>query len=172
MTGAAASLICLMHRYLGGLLDPFVTLLEVHELMYFMQEAGQPLRLGYVRALYGPYAENLRHVLHEIEGFLFLDMPMAAMLLTRSWNWCRGRWKMPRRFSTTTPRHATDLSALRNWCRVSRRRSDSNCYRPCTGSPRVKGARSADESVQRVYAWVSARASFRRGRLRLRETCS
>jgi len=39
-----------MHRYLGGLLDPFFTLLEAHELMYFMQEAGQPLQLQYVKA--------------------------------------------------------------------------------------------------------------------------
>ncbi|MCI5136690.1 MAG: Appr-1-p processing protein, partial [Candidatus Electrothrix sp. AW2] len=60
----------LMNRYLGGLLDPFVTLLEVHKLMYFMQEAGEPLRLKYTKAPYGPYAENLRHVLHAIEGHL------------------------------------------------------------------------------------------------------
>ena len=59
-----------MHRYLGGLLDPFVTLLEVHKLMYFMQEAGEPLRLRFKKAPYGPYAENLRHVLHAIEGHL------------------------------------------------------------------------------------------------------
>jgi O-acetyl-ADP-ribose deacetylase (regulator of RNase III) len=68
MTAGRAALVELMHRYLGGLLDPFVTLLEVHKLMYFMQEAGEPLRLKYQKALYGPYAENLRHVLHAIEG--------------------------------------------------------------------------------------------------------
>ncbi len=62
--------ITLIHRYLGGLLDPFVTLLEVHKLMYFMQEAGESLRLKYVKAPYGPYAENLRHVLRAVEGHL------------------------------------------------------------------------------------------------------
>jgi len=67
-TAGRAALVILMHRYLGGLLDPFVTLLEVHKLMYFMQEAGQPLRLRYAKAPYGPYAENLRHVLHAVEG--------------------------------------------------------------------------------------------------------
>jgi O-acetyl-ADP-ribose deacetylase (regulator of RNase III) len=70
MTTGRAALVVLMHRYLSGLLDPFVTLLEVHKLMYFMQEAGQPLRLQYAKALYGPYAENLRHVLHAVEGQL------------------------------------------------------------------------------------------------------
>lgn len=59
-----------MSRYLSGLLDPSVSLLEVHKLMYFMQEAGEPLRLKYQKALYGPYAENLRHVLRAIEGHL------------------------------------------------------------------------------------------------------
>ncbi|MEA2664433.1 MAG: hypothetical protein QOI11_1377 [Candidatus Eremiobacteraeota bacterium] len=70
MTPGRAALVVLMHRYLGGLLDPFVTLLEVHKLMYFMQEAGQPLRLQYTKAPYGPYAENLRHVLRTVEGHL------------------------------------------------------------------------------------------------------
>lgn len=68
MTPGRAALVGLMHRYLGGLLDPFVTLLEVHKLMYFMQEAGEPLRLNYRKHIYGPYAENLRQVLNRIEG--------------------------------------------------------------------------------------------------------
>src|SRR5271170_1680244 len=75
MTAGRAALVVLMHRYLGGLMDPFVTLLEVHKLMYFMQEAGQSLRLRYAKASYGPYAENLRHVLHAIEGHLVSGYP-------------------------------------------------------------------------------------------------
>jgi len=68
MTAGRAALIGLMNRYLGGLLDPFVSLLEVHKLMYFMQEAEEPLRLKFTKGHYGPYAENLRHVLNKIEG--------------------------------------------------------------------------------------------------------
>ena len=76
MTPGRAALIGLMDRYLAGLMDPFVTLLEIHKLLYFMQEAGEPLRLRYVAAPYGPYAENLRQVLRAIEGYYvsgFLD---------------------------------------------------------------------------------------------------
>ncbi len=69
MTPGRAALLGLMHRYLAGLMDPVVTLLEVHKLMYFMQEAGEPLRLRYVAGPYGPYAENLRHVLTAVEGY-------------------------------------------------------------------------------------------------------
>ena len=70
MTPGCAAVVGLMNCYLRGLLDPFVTLLEVHKLMYFMQVAGEPLRLNFVKATYGPYAENLRHVLNAIEGHL------------------------------------------------------------------------------------------------------
>lgn len=70
MTAGRAALVGLMRRYLGGLLDPSISLLEVHKLMYFMQEAGEALRLRYAEAPYGPYAENLRHVLRAIEGHL------------------------------------------------------------------------------------------------------
>ena len=70
MTKGRAALVELMDRYLRGLLDPFISLLELHKLMYFMQEAGEPLRLRYKKAPYGPYAENLRHVLNTIEGHM------------------------------------------------------------------------------------------------------
>ena len=70
MTAGRAALVGLLHRYLGGLLDPFVTLLEAHKLMYFMQATGEPLKLNFTKGHYGPYAENLRHVLHAVEGHL------------------------------------------------------------------------------------------------------
>lgn len=68
MTPGRATVVALVDRYLEGLLDPFVTLLEIHKLTYFMQEAGEPLDLSYKKGPYGPYAENIRHVLNAIEG--------------------------------------------------------------------------------------------------------
>jgi len=70
MTKGRAALVALMHRYLDGFMDPFVTLLQVHKLMYFMQAAGEPLSLNFKKGRYGPYAENLRHQLNAIEGHL------------------------------------------------------------------------------------------------------
>lgn len=67
MTAGQATLIVLMDRYLKGLLDPFVSLLEIHKLMYLLQEAGQDLRLQYEAKPYGPYARNLRQVLIRLE---------------------------------------------------------------------------------------------------------
>jgi len=44
------------------------SLLEIQKLMYLLQVAGQPLRLAYQKAQYGPYAENLNHALQQLEG--------------------------------------------------------------------------------------------------------
>ena len=41
MTPGRAVLVELMSRYLAAVMDPFITLLEIHKLMYFMQEAGE-----------------------------------------------------------------------------------------------------------------------------------
>jgi O-acetyl-ADP-ribose deacetylase (regulator of RNase III) len=68
MTVGRAALIGLIRQYLGGLLDPFVTLLEIHKLMYFLQESGQPLRLTFEASKFGPYAKNLRQVMIRLEG--------------------------------------------------------------------------------------------------------
>ena len=70
MTAGRAALVGLMGRYLSAMMDTSVTLLEVHKLMYFLQAAGEPLKLRYVKAPYGPYADNLRHVLREVNGYL------------------------------------------------------------------------------------------------------
>ena len=69
-SAGSAALVVLMRQYINALLDPFVTLLEAHKLMYFMQLAGEPLKLKFQKGTYGPYAENLRHVLRPIEGHL------------------------------------------------------------------------------------------------------
>lgn len=70
MTLGRAALLVLGHRYLGNTLDPYLTNLELQKLMYFLQSAGEPLRLNFRPQLYGPYAENLRHVLTRIEGHM------------------------------------------------------------------------------------------------------
>jgi len=66
MTIARALFIKLMHQY-----NQFayrLTLLEIQKLAYFLQEAGEPLKLKYDAGLYGPYAPNLNKVLEALEG--------------------------------------------------------------------------------------------------------
>ena len=66
MTPARALFIKLMDAYAA--LDYRRTLLEVQKLAYFLQEAGEPLRLKYEAGHYGPYAANLNKVLEVMEG--------------------------------------------------------------------------------------------------------
>ena len=66
MTLARALFIKLMEQYTG--LAYRLTLLEVQKLAYFLQEAGEPLKLKHEAGPYGPYAENLNKVLQLIEG--------------------------------------------------------------------------------------------------------
>ena len=68
MTPGRALLVALMDRYLASMMYRSMSLLELHRLLYFAQEAGEPLRLRFAKALYGPYAQNLRHVLAVTEG--------------------------------------------------------------------------------------------------------
>ena len=42
--------------------------IEVQKLAYFLEEAGQPLNLEFVKHNYGPYSDKLRHVLKAMDG--------------------------------------------------------------------------------------------------------
>ncbi|MGH9156127.1 MAG: type II toxin-antitoxin system antitoxin DNA ADP-ribosyl glycohydrolase DarG [Acidimicrobiales bacterium] len=66
MTPGRAALIGIMERYLPFAVN--VTAVDIQKLMYFMQEAGEPLKLRFAKGRYGPYADNLRHVLASMEG--------------------------------------------------------------------------------------------------------
>jgi|SRR5208337_921797 len=68
LTTARAAVLGLMQNYLAGLMDVGVSLLEIHKLMYLLQVTGEPLKLNYKAGPYGPYAENLRHVLSNLES--------------------------------------------------------------------------------------------------------
>ena len=66
MTTGRAALIYLMEHY--SMPGYRFSLLEIQKLMYFLQIAGEPLKLNYTKKQYGPYAENLNHVLQRLEG--------------------------------------------------------------------------------------------------------
>lgn len=66
MTIARALFIKMMERYNQN--SYRLTLLEMQKLAYFLQEAGEPLKLKYDAGFYGPYAPNLNKVLEILEG--------------------------------------------------------------------------------------------------------
>ena len=68
MTPFRATLVWILNRYLapGESASP----LEVQKLLYFLQEAGEPLRLRFTKEHYGPYADAARHAVERLEGHL------------------------------------------------------------------------------------------------------
>lgn len=66
MNANRAALVASMMDY--GHVGYRLTLLEIQKLAYFLQLAGQPLRLEFAKQKYGPYAESLNFVLQRMEG--------------------------------------------------------------------------------------------------------
>lgn len=67
MTVARALFIQLLECY--GEPGYQLTKLEIQKLAYFLQEAGEPLKLRFQKNQFGPYADNLNHVLSAIDGY-------------------------------------------------------------------------------------------------------
>lgn len=66
MTPGRAAVLKVLDTYRG--LNYGLSKIEVQKLAYFLQEAGEPLNLSFVKSAYGPYADSLRHVLNAMEG--------------------------------------------------------------------------------------------------------
>ncbi|HYP02286.1 MAG TPA: macro domain-containing protein [Pyrinomonadaceae bacterium] len=66
MTAGRAVLLTAFENYI--LPGYHLSMLEAQKLAYFLQVAGQPLKLQFDKQRYGPYAENLQHVMQRMEG--------------------------------------------------------------------------------------------------------
>lgn len=66
LTVGRAALIGLIEKY--ALPGYRLTQIEIQKLAYFLQAAGEPLRLDYARNQFGPYAEKLHFVIQRLNG--------------------------------------------------------------------------------------------------------
>jgi len=167
MTEGRALLLGLMRRYLAAAMDPSVTLLEIHKLMYFMQESGQNLRLKYSKGPYGPYAENLRHVLTHIEGHFIIgygdaadkpDKPIELKpdAVTAAENYLANQPEIHERFGHVgelikgfeTP-YGMELLSTVHW--VVRREQ----------------ARELENAVEKIYSWSDRKRMFKAEHVRI-----
>ncbi|MCL6540932.1 MAG: macro domain-containing protein [Roseiflexus sp.] len=113
MTPGRAAMVVLMERYLVGLLDPFISLLEVHKLMYFLQEAGEPLRLRFTKGLYtDPMPKIFATFSVQSKATISRALETAATNRTRCWNWYPAPSTMPDEFWISSQRCANASSGL------------------------------------------------------------
>ncbi len=66
MTAGRAAIVKVLDTYRE--LNYGLSKIEVQKLAYFLQEAGGPLDLSFVKHHYGPYSDVLRHALNTMEG--------------------------------------------------------------------------------------------------------
>ena len=160
MTAGRAALVVLMHRYLGGLMDPFVSLLEVHKLMYFMQEAGEPLRLNYAKAPFGPYAENLRHVLHAVEGHLVAGYADGGDAPGKQLELVPGAVRDAGVFLAGKPETAARFERVGNLVEGFETPFGLELLATVHWVVKRESAASAGEAVAKVYAWNERKKRF------------
>lgn len=66
LTSVRAALIKILAAY--RTLEYSLTRLEAQKLAYFLEEAGEPLKMKFAANRYGPYSHNLEHALKGIDG--------------------------------------------------------------------------------------------------------
>jgi len=160
MTAGRAALVVLMNRYLGGLMDPFVTLIEVQKLMYFMQEAGEPLRLNYIKHHYGPYADNLRHVLTKIEGHLVSGYQDGGDAPEKQLELVPGAMKDAEAFLPVDGATRTRFDRVGKLVEGFETPFGLELLATVHWVVKHENATSADDAVAKVYAWNDRKRRF------------
>jgi O-acetyl-ADP-ribose deacetylase (regulator of RNase III) len=167
MTAGRAVLLGLMQRYLAALMDPFVSLLEIHKLMYFMQEAGEGLRLRYRKALYGPYAENLRHVLSHIEGHFISGYGDAEDAPDKQIELKPQAVKRAEAFLQDHPDTCERFERVADLIEGFETPFGMELLSTVHWAATREGAATADEAVEKTYAWNERKRMFKEKHIRI-----
>ncbi|HIP14589.1 MAG TPA: Appr-1-p processing protein [Sulfurimonas autotrophica] len=160
MTAGRAALIELIDRYLRGFMDPVVSLLEVHKLMYFMQESGESLRLTYKKAPYGPYADNLRHVFNAIEGYLISGYEDGGDAPDKQIKLLPGAVEDARNFLNnqhTTQKHFEKVTQLVDGFETP---FGLELLSTVHWVNKYENANTLDEVIDKIYSWNSKKKQF------------
>ena len=157
MTVGRALLIKLLEQY--SALEYRKTLLEVQKLAYFLQEAGQPLRLQYREHLYGPYAPNLKKVLevlegHYLRGYVDGERPDVEIDLLE------GATEAATSFLQTDPAATERLARVAKLIEGYETPYGMELLATVHWVGQHKGARTAEDAVGLVHAWNPRKASL------------
>ena len=167
MTPGRAALLALMDRYLAGMLDPFVSLLEVHKLMYFMQEAGEPLRLRMEKGPYGPYAENLRHVLNAVEGYYINGYGVGGDAPDKTLDLVPGAVEEAKNALAEKPETGQRIERVADLVEGFESPFGLELLATVHWVATREGASSDDEAIARTYEWGPRKRRFRLNQITL-----
>jgi O-acetyl-ADP-ribose deacetylase (regulator of RNase III) len=167
LTVGRAALLVLMRRYLAAVMDPFVTLLEIHKLMYFMQEAGEGLRLQFNKGPYGPYARNLRHVLTLMEGHLITGYGDAEDNPDRQINLLPEVLPQAEGFLEDHPSTQDHFQRVVDLIAGFETPFGMELLSTVHWVANREGATTADEAVSKTYGWNNRKRMFQEKHIRL-----
>ena len=167
MTPGRAALLGLMALYRRVLLDPFITLLEVHKLLYFMQEAGESLRLRYHKAPYGPYADNVRHVLHTVEGHFISGYADGGDSPDKPLELVPGAIEDASAFLESHPKTRARFNRVADLVEGFESSFGLELLSTVHWVVSREKARTVDEVVQHTYAWNDQKKLFSQRQIRL-----
>ncbi|MBI4083471.1 MAG: macro domain-containing protein [Candidatus Lambdaproteobacteria bacterium] len=167
MTIGRAALIGLIRRYLAAVMDPAVSLLEIHKLMYFLQEAGEGLRLEYKKALYGPYAENLRHVLSAIEGHFITGYGDAEDRPDKEIEVCPPVWNLAEEFLRNHPATSLHFGRVAELIDGFETPFGLELLATVHWVATREGASTPEEAIARTYAWNDRKRAFTERHIRM-----
>lgn len=160
MTAGRAALLGLMHRYLAGLMDVSISLLELHKLMYLLQEAGEPLRLRYAKGPYGPYAENLRHVLGAIEGHLTSGFGEGEDSPDRQIEIVGDAVQKGEKFLTDHPKTRERFNRVSDLISGFETPFGMELLSTVHWVARQEGAKTVDRAIEKTHAWNERKQMF------------
>jgi O-acetyl-ADP-ribose deacetylase (regulator of RNase III) len=166
MTIGRASLLCLMRRYLAAVMDPSVSLLEIHKLMYFLQESGENLRLRYQKAPLGPYADNLRHVLSAIEGHFIIGYGDAGDQPDKQLEVLPGVWERAEETLVNNPNTYTKFDRVANLIDGFETPFGMELLATVHWVVTREGASNEDEAIEKTYDWNDRKSSFHEAHIR------
>ncbi len=167
MTIGRAVLVELIRRYLAAVMDPAVSLLEIHKLMYFMQEAGQPLNLKYEKGTYGPYSKNPRHVLSHIEGYFITGYGDADDRPGRSIELLPAAIEEARQFLREDPKARVRFEQVASLIKGFETPIGMELLSTVHWVVTREGATSEDEAIAKTYAWGPRKRSFAAKQIRI-----
>ncbi len=167
LTVGRAALLVLMRRYLAAVMDPFVTLLEIHKLMYFMQEAGEGLKLQYNKGPYGPYARNLRHVLSLMEGHFITGYGDAEDNPERQINLHSEILPQAEGFLEDHPSTRNHFQRVVDLISGFETPFGMELLSTVHWVATREGSKTADQAVSKTYAWNDRKRMFQEKHIRL-----
>lgn len=160
LTPKRKSLFALAYQYLAMGIAPFLTLLEIHKLTYFLQASGYDLKLKFCKAPYGPYADNLRHVLTDLEGHYIEgygdggDQPDKPIRF--HWGLLPPLEQLIEETEDVRPNLERVLRLIRGFESPSSLELLATTHWVIT----QEGANTLNEVVQKVYAWNTRKRQF------------